>query len=159
LRYFFISTFISLRTAYTILGSVLGSKNESFFDPFDLTSMMLLLIVVYTNQKNFTAIILQAIQIIFLFNLLHCLFCGMPPLQFNNQSRQITISIWLKYNICKPFSSWHFPMQGIVLLSRVVCQGNHTRQCIFIVVFQDGYICLMYLFDLVLQLFVHHKKE
>lgn len=74
-----------LYTAYTILiRLVLGSKNESFFDPFDLTSMMLLLIVVYTNQKNFTAIILQTIQIIFLLNLLHCFFCGMSPLQLNN---------------------------------------------------------------------------
>ena len=114
---------------------------------FNLASMMLLFIIIHTNQKNFTAIILQAVQIIFSLDLFHCLFCGMPPLQFNNQSRQITISIWLKYNICKPFSSWHFPMQGIVLLSRVVCQGNHTRQCVFIVVFQDRYICLMYLFD------------
>ena len=31
LRYFFISTFISLRTAYIILGSVLGSKNGIIF--------------------------------------------------------------------------------------------------------------------------------
>ena len=31
LRYFFISTFISLRTAYIILGSVLGSKNRIIF--------------------------------------------------------------------------------------------------------------------------------
>ena len=130
MRYFFISTFISLRTAYTILGSVLGSKNESFFDPFDLTSMMLLLIVVYTNQKNFTAIILQAIQIIFLFNLLHCLFCGMPPLQFNNQSRQITISIWLKCIVLCDFL-------GILLCSKELypASGNASwkrvcRYCI-----------------------------
>ena len=38
-----------------------GAKNESFFDPFDLTSMMLLFIIIHTNQKNFTVIIMQAV--------------------------------------------------------------------------------------------------
>ena len=91
--------------------------------PFNPASMPLLLIIVHANQKNLTAVIFQAIQIVLLFDLFHCLFCGMSPLQLNNQGRQITISIRLKYNVCKTLSSWHFPMQGIVLLSRVVCQG------------------------------------
>ena len=126
--------------------------------PFHLTSVMLLLIIIHANQKNFTVIILQAVQIIFSLDLFDCLFCGMSPLQFDNQSRQIAVSIRLKYNICEPFSSWHFSVQGIVFLSGVICQGNHTGQSIFIVVFQNRCVCLMCLFNQFCNLFAHHRK-
>lgn len=109
--------------------------------------MPLLLIIIHANQKNLAGIILQAIQIILPLDLFHCLFCGMPPLQLNDQSRQIAVSIRLKHNICKAFSSRHFSVQGVVLLSRVVCKGDHAGQSVFIVVFQDRCIRLMCLFD------------
>ena len=115
--------------------------------PFNLASVMLLLIIIHTNQKNLTAIIVQAVQIIFPLDLLHCFFCGMSPFQFHNHGWKVAISIRLKYNIGKPLSSWHFSMQGVVFLGGVVCQGNHTGQSIFIVVFQNRCVCLMCLFD------------
>ena len=39
--------------------------------PFNPASMPFLLIIIHANQKNLTGIILQAIQIIFLFDLFH----------------------------------------------------------------------------------------
>ena len=115
--------------------------------PFNPTSVMFLLIIIHANQKNFTVIILQAVQIIFPLDLFDCLFCRMSPFQFDNHGWQVAVSIRLKYNICKAFSSWHFSMQSIVFLSGIICQGNDTRQRIFIVVFQDRCIRLMCLFN------------
>ena len=108
---------------------------------------MLLLIIIHANQKNLTVVILQAVQIIFSLDLFDCLFCGMSPLQFDNQSRQIAVSIWLKYNVCETLSSWHFSMQGVVFLSGIICQRNDTRQSIFIVILQNRCVCLMCLFN------------
>ena len=118
-----------------------------YLHPFNPAGMPLFLIVIHANQKNFTAVILQAIQIVLLFDLFHSLFCGMSPLQLNDQSRQVAVPIRLKHNICKTFSSRHFPMQSVVLLGRVVCQRDHAGQGVFIIVFQDGGVCLMCLFD------------
>ena len=114
---------------------------------FNFTSMPFLFIIIHANQKNLTVVILQAIQIVFLLNLLYCLFCGMSPFQFHNHGWQVAVSIRFKYNVCETLSSWHFSMQGVVFLSRVVCKRNHTGQSIFIVVFQDGCVRLMCLFN------------
>ena len=118
-----------------------------YLHPFNPASMPLFLIIIHANQKNLTAVIFQAIQIVLLFDLLHCLFCGISPLQLNDQSRQVAVSIRFKHNVCEAFSSRHFPMQGIILLGRVVCQRDHAGQSVFIVVFQDRCVCLMCLFD------------
>lgn len=42
-----------------------------YLHPFNPASMPLFLIIVHANQKNFTGIILQAIQIVLLLDLLH----------------------------------------------------------------------------------------
>ena len=115
--------------------------------PFNPASMPLLLIIIHTNQKNLTVVILQAVQIVFSLDLFDCLFCGMSPLQFDNHGWKVSISIRLKYNVCETLSSMHFSMQGVVFLSRVICKRNHTGQSIFIVVFQNRCVCLMCLFD------------
>mgnify|MGYP007012407004 CR=1 FL=1 len=44
--------------------------------PFNPASMPLLLIIIHANQKDFTAVILQTIQIVLSLDLLHRLFCG-----------------------------------------------------------------------------------
>ena len=74
-----------------------------YLHPFNPASMPLFLIIIHANQKNLTAVIFQAVQIVLLFHLLLCLFCGMPPLQLNDQCRQIAVSICFKYNVCKAF--------------------------------------------------------
>ena len=42
-----------------------------YLHPFNPASMPLLFIIVHANQKNLTAVIFQAIQIILLFDLFH----------------------------------------------------------------------------------------
>ena len=42
-----------------------------YLHPFNPAGMPLFLIVIHANQKNFTAVIFQAIQIVLLFDLFH----------------------------------------------------------------------------------------
>jgi len=117
------------------------SRSIFLYNFYNLTGMLsfpggFAFIIIDTHQKDFAAIVLQTVRIMFSQDLVYGALCAAVPFQLDHHRRPVGILLWQIDDVRIPFPGGQLLPLQVMIPVGIVCQLDHASKAGFFVVMQ-----------------------